>query len=118
MLAGPAREGIGLVVADMHDRGRGIDRSQTAKGQLLPFAVMVLPVTGSLPALVLHCGPAIRKPQHRIGVAAVLDELGPLAVGHQRTRDAHLPDQDTVRRRFIVETISFALMTDGVDAFG
>ena len=79
---------------------------------------MVLPVARRLPAVVLHRGPAVGEPQRRVGVAAVLDEGEPFAVGHQRARDAHRPDQHAVRRPFIVEAIAVGLVADGVDAFG
>src|SRR6202166_4236630 len=55
MLAAPARERIGLVVADMADRRGGIDRLQSGQGHYLPFAVDFAPMTGRLPGFVA-CG--------------------------------------------------------------
>src|SRR6476646_7613069 len=42
MLAGPVREGVRLVVAHMRNRGGGIDRLQTAKGELAPLAIAIM----------------------------------------------------------------------------
>ena len=60
MLAGPARERVGLVVADVHYGCVRIDQPQSAEGELAPVAIALLPVARRLPALVLHGGPPIR----------------------------------------------------------
>src|SRR5262245_46125837 len=85
VLAGEARERVGLIVADVSDGRGGIDWLQASEGQLMPRAVALLPVARRGPALVLHGGPAVREPQLRLGVAAGSDEFEPLAIRHKRT---------------------------------
>src|ERR1700736_1760219 len=52
MLAAPAREGVGFVIADVADGGGRVDRLQSAKRHPLPLAVDLAPVAGRLPLFV------------------------------------------------------------------
>src|SRR4029450_5512894 len=49
MLAAPAREGIGLVIADMADRGARIDRLRSRERHDVPFARYLAPGAGGPP---------------------------------------------------------------------
>ena len=113
MLAGPAREGVGFVIAHMHDRRRRIDRLQARQRHRVPRAVDFAPVARRVPVLGLHLGPAVGQPQRRRRVAAVAHELEPLAVGDEMARDTHSCDQHLVPRRLVVEAEAVAVVADG-----
>src|ERR1700682_2350328 len=49
MLAAPARERVGFIIADVADRGGSVDRLQAAERHEPPFAVDLAPVAGRLP---------------------------------------------------------------------
>ena len=93
ILAGPARERVGLVIADVTDRRARIDRAQAAERHREPCAVDLAPIAGRVPALRLDRRPAVGQPQRRRRVAAVGHEFEPLAVGHERRREPHRPQQ-------------------------
>src|SRR4029077_13034465 len=59
MLAGPPREGIGLVIADVTDRQRRVDRAQPTERHREPGAVDGAPIAGRLPALRLDRRPTV-----------------------------------------------------------
>src|SRR5712671_1168860 len=63
MLAAPARERVGFVIADVADGGGGIDRRQSAKRHDLPFAVDLAPVAGRLPLFVASGREAVHQPE-------------------------------------------------------
>ena len=116
MLAGPARKGIGLVIADVTHRRRRIDPAQAAKRHRKPGAVDLAPIAGRLPALRLDRRPAVRQPQGRRRVAAVGHEFEPFAVGDERRRKPHRPQHDLMRRLFVVEAEAVAVVADRMDA--
>src|SRR5262245_42119990 len=62
VLAGPAREGIGFVVADVADWEIWIDRPTPAERERMPDAVVLAPIAGRVPAFRLDLGPAVREP--------------------------------------------------------
>src|SRR5947209_8135306 len=72
--AGPAREGIGFVEADMTNGLVPLDGPDAGQRKKCPLSVLFPPVERRLPTVFLACRPAIRKP-----------ELGPLItpVGHE-----------------------------------
>ena len=98
VLAHPARERVGLVVAHMADRRGRIDRPQARERQRMRDAVDLAPVAGRLPAFRLHRRPAVGEPQRGRRVAAVGDEIEPLRIGDERARDPHRPQIDLMRR--------------------
>ncbi len=118
VLAGPARVGVGLVVADMADRGVRIDRLQAAEGHDLPGAVDLPPVAGGLPVLAGGGRETVHQPQCRGAVAAIGHEGHPLAVGDEIARQLHRADQRAVRRLLVVEMEGIGLVSDAVDALG
>src|SRR5205085_3501302 len=63
VLAGPAREGVGLVVADMGDRRGRIDGLETCERELEPAAIDLAPIAGRTPAFGLDRGKTVRKPE-------------------------------------------------------
>src|SRR6185436_10593270 len=63
MAAGPARERVRLVVADMADRSGGVDRLQPAERHDPPFAVDLAPMARRLPALVGGGSKTVHQPQ-------------------------------------------------------
>src|SRR6266850_1851796 len=72
---GPAREGVGLVEADVADRLGGIDRALAGQREDQPLAILAAPVERRLPALLLHRAPALRQPEFGPLVAALGDEI-------------------------------------------
>src|SRR5450631_3915926 len=71
MLAAPARERVGLVIADMADRAGGIDRLQSAQRHDVPFAGYLAPMAGRLPLFVAGGRETIHQPQRWRRVAAI-----------------------------------------------
>src|SRR5260370_2036744 len=63
MLAAPARERVGLVIADVADRGVSVDRFQSAERHDLPFAFDLAPLTGRLPLFVACRRKAVHQPE-------------------------------------------------------
>src|SRR5690606_28712845 len=66
-------------------------------------AVAVLPVERRRPALALHRRPALREPQRRAAVPAVLDEGEVLAAGDEAVRQGEGLDEGAVPRPLVVE---------------
>ena len=85
-VAGPAGEGVGLVIADMGDRRGGIDRAEAHQAHLPVTALGLLEIKRSFPSLALHRVPAIGEPKRGRGIAAILDELDPLGIGDRAAR--------------------------------
>src|ERR1039458_9206616 len=85
MLAGETGEGVGLVIADMGNGGRWIDRLQAGERHHEPGAIVLPPVAGRLPGLSvqvlrLYRRPAIRQPERGRRIAPSLDEREPLGI--------------------------------------
>ena len=116
MAAGPARERVRLVIADMADRGDRVDRLQSAERHDPPFAVDLAPVARRLPALVGRGGKAVHQPQRRRAVAAVLHEGQPFGIGDEVAGEPDRADEGAVRGLFIVEMEAVVAVADGVDA--
>ena len=76
----------------------------------------MVPVARGLPALGLHFGPAVRQPEIVRAVAAIGDELQPLAVGDETARDDRCLQQDLMGRLLIVETKAVAIEPDRTNA--
>jgi len=115
MLAAPARERVGFIIADVADRGdesTGLIR----KRHDLPFAVNPAPMAGRLPLLAIDSCEAIHQPERRRGVAAVGHEGEPLGIGDEVARQLHRTDEGAVRGLLIVEMEGLAGMSDRVDA--
>src|ERR1019366_2529389 len=111
MLAGETGEGVGLVIADMGNGGRWIDRLQAGERYREPGAVFLPPIAGRLPglsiqALRLHRRPAVRQPERGRRIAAGLDEREPFGIAGEMTRDPHIGDEFVVPRRLVVEAES------------
>src|SRR4030095_3189562 len=85
--------GIGLIIADVGDRRGAIDVAATSKGEL---AAVVMPVKWSLDALALAPVPAVAEPQGWRAIAAVGDEVLPLAIGGAAGGDAVRVEQAVV----------------------
>src|SRR6266404_6608700 len=68
MLAAPARERVGFVIADVADGGGRVDGLQSGQGHDLPFARYLAPVAGRLPLLVADGREAVHQPERRRGV--------------------------------------------------
>src|SRR5882762_9541102 len=62
MLAAPARERVGLIIADVADRGGGVDRLQSGERHDVPFARYLAPVAGRLPLLVVYGREPVHQP--------------------------------------------------------
>ena len=113
-LARPAGEGIGFEIGDMRDRGAGIAVMPAGMGELLAL----VPVERRAHAVFAHPGPAIGEPQAGGVIAAIGDEFGPVAIGHQPLRQREGFEQDAVRGAFIVEGEAIRLVADPGDAAG
>src|SRR5262245_28676232 len=68
-LAGPAREGVGLVETDVTDRLSLLDALQARQRHLPPAALSLLPVQWRLPAAPATDRPAVRQPVPRVVIA-------------------------------------------------
>ena len=117
MLAAPAGECVGLVIADVADRTCWIDRLHACQRHDMPFAVDLTPVARCLPLFVADARKAIHQPERRGRIAAVRHEGEPLGVGDEVARQADRADQGAVDRFLIVEMESLAGVSDAVDAF-
>src|SRR5207248_3958535 len=104
MLARPAREGVGLVIADVTYRQQRIDRTQSAKRHRKPGTLALAPITRCLPALRFDRRPAVGQPQSRRGIATIGHELEPIAIGDQTDREPHRLEEDLMRRLLVIET--------------
>src|SRR5207248_11547895 len=92
---GPAGEGVGLEIADVGD-GRGpVDCAAAAERE---FGPAVAPVQWRRDLLALDPLPALGQPQSRGAIAAVLNELAPVAVGHGPIGDVMRFEENTVAR--------------------
>ena len=83
--AGPAGEGVRLVVTDVLQPRGGVQRREAVESELArPVAAFVAsPVKRRLDRVLPPPAPTVRQPQVRCGVAAVVDEGAPFAVGRQ-----------------------------------
>src|SRR5262249_19561353 len=98
VLAGPARERIGFVVAHVRDPCGRIDWPEARGRELLLGAVALAPVTGCLPALGLDRRPAVREPERGGRVAAVGDEIEPLRISDEAAGEPHWLQMNLMRR--------------------
>ena len=110
--AGPARVGVGLVVADVADRLVRVERPQAGRVKAVQPPSRVLPVERRLPAAGLHRVPAVGQPQLGPPVAAVGDEGQVLAVGHRPRGELEGVAADAVARAFVVEGEAVAVVAD------
>src|SRR6266436_8765609 len=118
MLACPARECIGFVVTDVTDRKFLVDRRQSIKPKNVPFSADFTPISWRRPGLRCNRGPAIGQPQFRTRIAVIAHECELLAVGDEIAGEPHRADKSAMRRRFIIEAESLALVPDRMNAFG
>src|SRR5262245_24182726 len=114
LLAGPAGERVGLVIAYMGDRGARIERLQPGECDRHPFAVTPLPLAGRAPAYRLRQREAVRQPERRRRVAAVIDEGEPIGVGYQSAGDASALQIDLMCRLLVVEAEAAAGKSDAM----
>ena len=105
--AGPARERVGFVKTDVGDRGGPIDLASPAKRELGP---VVAPVERTGDAFLPHPGPAVRQPQGRRRIAAVVDEFAPFAVGDAPSGELMAREEDAVARPLAVEGEAVAVL--------
>lgn len=68
--------------------------------------------------LTLPRGPAIRQPQPRVGIAAIVDEGVPLGIGDQPVGEREGLEQQAVRRALVVEGEARFLVPDAGDPAG
>ena len=80
--------------------------------------LIIAPIERGCDAFALHPGPAIRKPQRRIDVAAIGYELVPLGVGDKRRREFERFQQNAVARPLVIEGEAIARMADADRAAG
>src|SRR5579859_3997722 len=101
--ARPTRVGVGLIVADVADRLRRVDRAQAVQRHLVPAVVAALPIERRVPALLLDRPPAIREPELRARIATLLHEAQILTVGDQAVGKAEGIEELAVARPLVVE---------------
>ena len=117
-LAGPAREGVGLVKADMTDGLRRLDLTLTGEREDSPFAVFAAPIERRPPALLLHRCPAVGQPEFGPAVAAIGDEFEKLASADRACRQAVRLEPDLVARSLIVEGKALSVVADFLESVG
>ena len=114
--AGPTGERVGFVPADVRNRALGIERLHPVEREDAPVAVARLPIDRRTPPTTLHGVPAVGHPQLRALVAAVADELEPLALGDEARRDRIRLQQHVVTGTLVVEGELVAGVADAHDA--
>ena len=77
-----------------------------------------VPVSGRGDSLALDPVPAVGQPQRGGAVAAVGDELLPLAIADEAPGERERLEQHAVRRAFVVEREALTLVADQRDAAG
>src|SRR5579883_2915380 len=87
-MAGPAGEGIGLVMAHVHDRRERIERPETREREFGPALAVALPIKRRLPSAGADRRPAVAQPELGPAIAAVGDEGEIVAVGDEPRRQA------------------------------
>lgn len=117
MLAGPTRERVRLIIADVTNRSGRIERLQPGQCHDLPFTIDLPPMPRRGPSFVAERCKSVHEPECWRGIAAVLDEREPFGVGDKIARQLHGTDQCAMRRFFIVEVEAIAAVSDGMDAF-
>src|SRR5258708_28232874 len=76
----PARIGIRFKVAHMTNWLSRVDLAQATQCHHPPSPIAFFPVQMILPFLLLHCGPTLREPQHRVFIAPLFHERNEFAV--------------------------------------
>ena len=87
----------------MADRRVEVQAPRAVQRELGPGAAALLPVERRRPAVLLHRGPAVRQPQVRTAVAAVLDEAEVLAGGHRLSCEEERLEVHAMSRPLVVE---------------
>ncbi len=108
--ARPARVGIGLVVADVTDRGMLVNRAPAGQREFL--LQRFRPVERPVPAFTHDCCPAIRQPELGLRICTVVDEVSIFGVCDQPVADRVLVDNHRVPWRLVVETETVRARTD------
>jgi hypothetical protein len=101
--AGPAGEGVGLVIADVADRLGGLDRMETVEAEGEPAPVAALPVERRLDPVGPNPVPAVGQPEGRSRIAALLNEAQPFGIGDRPVGDLVRGNQGAVARPLAIE---------------
>ena len=108
--AGPAGEGVGLVVGDVAERLFVVDRMLAVEVEA--GAPIEVPVVGRGASGAVAPTPAVRQPERRLVVAAVGDELTELAAGDRLRGDAERLEPGAMSGRLVVEREAVAGVAD------
>ena len=114
--AAPAREGVGLVIADMHDGRVGLDRPQAGERHRMPGAADFAPVQRRIPFFAHDGLPTVREPMRRFAIAAGRHEFEPLGIGDQAIGQAIRFEQHAMARALVVEGKPVAVVPHFHDA--
>jgi hypothetical protein len=110
--ARPAGKSVGLIMADLACRRGGVDRMQTIQREGGPVRTVMTPVERGLDAVRVHPVPAVRQPQLRPAIAAVVHEGSPLAVGDGPVGERVGVKQHRMARPLAIEGEVAAIMAD------
>src|SRR5207244_1382940 len=102
--SGPAREGVGLVIADVAHRLVGAQRPLAPKCEDRAIGLQAMPVERGLPAFTPTYVPAFGKPQLGPLVAAVAHEREIVRVGDEPARKSKAVQEDAVLGCLVVES--------------
>src|SRR2546430_8704380 len=113
----PIRERVGFEITDVGYGLIFIDGSKSGEREMPPSVIMSCPVKRRLPALLIHGGPAERKPEFGPHVAVIFNESDVIAVGDRTRRQRKFRDERAMTRAFVIVRKSAAIVTDLDDGF-
>jgi hypothetical protein len=116
--AAPSCEGVGLVVADVTDRLRGIDRPHASQCEQRPTGTVGFPVQRRLPLVRLDSCPPVREPEVGARIPVVLDERQPVGTRRRAIGERERLQEHDVTRGLVVEREAATLVTDLDQAAG
>ena len=110
--AAPVRVGVCLEIADVGHRFGFVDRSKAGKGEVPPGAVALDPIERRFPALLLHRGPAERKPELGAAVTSSFNKVEIFAIRHWPGGKRERSHEGAMLRAFVVVGKAIARMAD------
>src|SRR6266571_709829 len=116
--AGPAGKSISLVITHVADRFGFFDVAHSRASEMDPLAAGLFPVERRFPMMGLHGLPAVRKPQLRSRVPAIVYERKIFSASCQSHGETERPQKHFVPRAFIVKIKRFAFSSDLVQSLG
>ena len=89
-----------------------IDLPQPGQGELMPYAVRLMPVHRLCDAVLFEPGQGFIMPELKVVVSPILHEFEVFPIGYQGIPDGIRVDQDLMGCQFIVKAKTGAFVTD------